>query len=105
MVTGIGCASAFGAAVMVTLCSAVATFLWYILAAMQSPAATMASQKDHWNPADKRTVRVMPETKGIGNVLVVDHIRGMLKFNTDWQIMVVATKPITKNSTVNNGFL
>ena len=54
-----------------------ATFLWYNLAAMQSPAATIASQNDHWNPADKRTVRVMPETKGIGTVLVADPIKGI----------------------------
>ena len=59
-----------------------ATFLWYNLAAMQSPAATAASQKDHWNPADRRTLRVMPETKGMGNVLVVDPIKGTLMLNT-----------------------
>lgn len=58
------------------------TFLWYNLAAMQSAAATVASQKDHWNPADKRTLRVTPETKGIGNVLVADPIKGTLRLNT-----------------------
>ena len=73
---------ACGAAVMTTLGSVVATFLWYILAAMQSPAATAASQKDHWNPADNITVRVMPDNNGIGNVLVVDPTKGILKFST-----------------------
>ena len=58
------------------------TFLWYNLAAMQSPAATAASQKDHWNPADRRTVRVMPEVNGIGTVLVADPIKGRLMLNT-----------------------
>ena len=82
MVAGIGGVVALGATVMVTLGSAVATFLWYILAAMQSPAATAASQKDHWKPADKRTVRVIPETKGMGKVLVADPIKGILKFST-----------------------
>lgn len=72
---------------------------------MHNPAATTASQKDHWNPADKRTVKVMPEAKGIGNVLVAEPVNGMVKFNTAWQIMVVATKPIMKNSTMYNGFL
>ena len=72
---------------------------------MHNAAATIASQKDHWNPADKRTVKVMPEAKGIGNVLIADPLNGMLKFNTAWQIMVVATKPMIKNSTVYNGFL
>ena len=67
---------------METLGSAVATFLWYILAAIQSPAATAANQKDHWKPADSITVKVIPETKGIGNVLVVDPIKGILKFST-----------------------
>jgi hypothetical protein len=47
LAAGIGGVLAFGAAVMATLDSAEATFLWYILAAMQSPAATAASQKDH----------------------------------------------------------
>lgn len=82
-----------------------ATFLWYNLAAMQSAAATTANQKDHWNPADKRTVKVTPETKGMGNVLVADPIKGIVRLNTAWQITVVTTKPITKNSTVNKGFL
>ena len=59
-----------------------ATFLWYNLAAMQSAAATTASQKDHWNAADRRKLRVMPETKGMGNVLVVDPIKGTLMLNT-----------------------
>ena len=77
---------------------------------MHNVAATTANQKDHWNPADKRTVNVMPEMKGIGNVLVVnvlvvEPINGILRLNTAWQIMVVATKPIIKNSTVYNGFL
>jgi len=82
LVAGIGGVIALGAAVITTLGSVVATFLWYILAAMQSPAATAASQKDHWKPADKRTVRVMPETNGMGNVLVADPIKGILKFST-----------------------
>jgi hypothetical protein len=69
-------------AVVTAGCWVVATFLWYNLAAMQSAAATTASQKDHWNPADRRTVKVTPEAKGMGNVLVVDPIKGRLKFNT-----------------------
>ncbi len=56
-----------------------ATFSWYSLAAMHSVAATMASQNDHWNPAAKRTVRVIPEAKGIDNVLVAEPIKGMLR--------------------------
>ena len=72
---------------------------------MQSVAATIASKKDHWNPADRRTVGVMPETKGIGKVLVAEPIKGMLRLSTAWQIMVVATKPMMKNSTVYSGFL
>ena len=72
---------------------------------MHSVAATMASQKDHWNPAARRTVRVMPEARGIGKVLVAEPIKGMFKFSTARQIMVVATKPIMKNSTVYSGFL
>lgn len=47
---------------------------------MHNAAATTANQKDHWNPADKRTVNVMPEAKGIGNVLIVDPINGKLRF-------------------------
>ena len=86
-------------------CGFGATFPWYILAAMHSVAATTASQKDHWNPADRRTVRVMPSMNGIGNVLVVEPIKGMLRFITAWQIIVVATKPMMKNSTVYSGFL
>jgi hypothetical protein len=58
-----------------------ATFLWYNLAAMQSPAATTASQKGHWNAADMRTLMVTPEAKGTGSVLVVDPIKGTLKLN------------------------
>jgi len=72
---------------------------------MHNVAAITATQKDHWNPADRRTVKVMPETKGIGNVLVAEPIRGMLKFSTAWQITVVTTKPMMKNSTVYKGFL
>ena len=59
----------------------VATFLWYNLAAMQSAAATTASQKDHWNPADRKTLMVTPDAKGIGNVLVAEPIKGRLKSN------------------------
>ena len=87
-----------------------AIFPWYSLAAMHNIAATTANQKDHWNPADKRSVIVMLETKGIGkvlvvNVLVAEPINGILRLNNAWQIMVVATKPIMKNSTAYNGFL
>ena len=49
---------------------------------MHNPAATAASQKDHWNPADKRTLMVMPEANGIGTVLVADPIKGRLMLNT-----------------------
>jgi len=61
---------------------AMATFLWYNLAAMQSPAATTASQKDHWNAADRRTLMVVPGIRACGNVIVVDPIKGTLMLNT-----------------------
>ena len=82
-----------------------ATFLWYNLAAMHNPAPTTAIQNDQWNPADNRTVKVTSDAKGIDNVLVVDPIKGILRLNTVLQISVAASKPITKISTINNGFL
>jgi hypothetical protein len=72
---------------------------------MQSPAATAASQKDHRNPADIRTVKVTSEAKGMDTVLVADPIKGTLMLNTLCRITVTTRRPITKNRNVNNGFL
>ena len=59
-----------------------ATFLWYNLAAIHSAAPTTATKKDHWNPADNRSVMLIPGKKGIDNVLVVEPINGTLRLNT-----------------------
>jgi hypothetical protein len=72
---------------------------------MQSAAAMEASKKDQWNPADRRTLIVMPDVKGIGNVLIVEPIKGRLKSNTAWSIIVMRTRLIIKKRNVNNGFL
>ena len=81
------------------------SLLWYIRAAMHSPAATAASQKGQKNPVEIRTVTVTPGTKDVDSVLVEDPLSGIFKPKSAWNKNAVATMMATKTMSVISGFL
>ena len=73
---------------------------------MHSPAATMASQNGHRNPAEMRKLIVIPPPKKpIGIAMFDVPFNGILTFKIDWRISGKAIRGIMKKITVNSGFL
>jgi hypothetical protein len=79
--------------------------MWYILAAMHSPAAIIANQKGHRNAEERRTLISIPAIKLEGNITVDVPANGISIPKAAFAANVAISKPIMENTTTYKGFL